>query len=99
MLHGTRNAYVNKKTRNRSKFIPKAIIMVSKEEGDTFNRAPTEVDIAIQDREGMNTIFLMKSGAIQGSCEMGLSHSTLEVQRPGDPKTHWRGSLTSSLLT
>ena len=76
-LHGTQIAYVNHKSKKRSnnavnnesslKSRPESAVMAVHEGAELDNRPPTETELQIQDREGMNTMFLVQSVPVQGS--------------------------------
>ena len=76
LLHGTQNAYVNHKSRGKPKNPAKenssqssrpesAVLTISGEGTETYDRPPTESEIKTQDREGMNTMFLVEEVTVE----------------------------------
>ena len=75
-LHGTQNAYVNLKNRNMAKTVnkqscptnrPVSAVMDLGSSEVSNNLPPTQSELDVQDREGMNTMFLVQSIPVQGS--------------------------------
>merc|ERR1711888_493815 len=76
-LHGTKNAYVNLKSRNKAKKTantessptsrPVSAVMTVDASEEVNNQPPTESELEIQDREGMNTMFLVQRIPVKGS--------------------------------
>ena len=72
-LHGTQNAWVNHKSRNKSNkpantesARPESAVMAVEASEKLSNQPPTESELEVQDREGMNTMFLVQKIPVQG---------------------------------
>merc|ERR1712219_78391 len=76
-LHGTQNAYVNHKSRNKSNKSnkpantesarPESAVMEVEASEELSDQPPTERELEVQEREGMNTMFLVQRVPVQGS--------------------------------
>merc|ERR1711895_275782 len=77
MGHGTQNAYVNHKSRNKSNKSnksantesahPESAVMEVEASEELSDQPPTERELEVQEREGMNTMFLVQRIPVQGS--------------------------------
>merc|ERR1711867_119431 len=73
-LHGTQNAYVNHKSRNKSNKAantesarPESAVVEVEASKELSDQPPTERELEVQEREGMNTMFLVQRVPVQGS--------------------------------
>merc|ERR1711867_418021 len=73
-LHGTQNAYLNHKSRNKSNkpaktesARPESAVMEVDASKELSDQPPTEQELEVQEGEGLNTMFLVQRVPVQGS--------------------------------